>query len=246
MLNARSKSGVTLIEVLIAVSLLSLLSVGILFAMRVGLSAVGKADAKLIQNRRVAGTQKILEQQIAGFVPVVAVYSAGPPAPPGKMPFFQGEPQSMRFVSTSSLQEASRGMPQILEFQVIRGEQGRGVRLVVNETVYTGPASAGMFCLGLVMDPALGVQTPRFRPIAIGARSFVLADRLASCHFSYLELKPPPELDQWRPVWILARFPLGIRIEMAALEDEPGSLRPVTITAPLRVDRYPIFNYWDY
>lgn len=227
-------------------SLLSLLSVGMLFAMRVGLGALGKADAKLIQNRRVAGTQRILEQQIAGFMPVVAVYVPGAQAPPGKMPFFQGEPQSMRFVSTYSLQEASRGMPQILEFQVITGEGGRGVRLVVNETLYTGPASAGYFCLGLVMDPALGVQTPRFKPIAIGSRSFVLADRLSLCRFSYLELKPPPELDQWRAVWILPRFPLGIRIELASLDNEPGRLRPVTITAPLRVDCYPIFNYWDY
>ncbi len=65
------------------------------------------------------------------------------------MLFFQGEPSSMRFVSTYSLQDASRGMPQILEFQVIPGADNRGVRLVVNERPYTGAASAGALLPGL-------------------------------------------------------------------------------------------------
>jgi CheY-like chemotaxis protein len=95
-------------------------------------------------------------------------------APPTtKAQFFQGEPQSMRFVSTYSLQEAARGLPRILEFQVIPGEGGRGVRLVVNEQLYSGPAAAGFFCLGP------GGDSFRFRPIEIGPRSFVLADRLS-------------------------------------------------------------------
>ena len=38
--------------------------------------------------------------------------------------FFQGEAQSMRFVSTYSLQQAWRGLPQILEFLVIPREDG--------------------------------------------------------------------------------------------------------------------------
>jgi len=41
----RSRAGVTLIEVLIAVSLVSLLSVGILMALRVGMSAMERPIA---------------------------------------------------------------------------------------------------------------------------------------------------------------------------------------------------------
>ena len=63
------QSGVTLIELLVAVSLLSLLSVGMLFAMRVGLNAMGRTNARVISNRRVLGVERILTQQIAGFVP---------------------------------------------------------------------------------------------------------------------------------------------------------------------------------
>ena len=137
-------------------------------------------------------------------------------------------------------------MPQILELQIIPGEEGRGVRLVVNEIVYTGPRSAGAFCLGPGPDPELGVVTQRFVPISVGPRSFVLADRLASCQFSYQERIPAPPFERWRPNWILPdKWPLGIRIEMVSLATDPVSLKPVTVTASVHVDRTPIFDYAD-
>jgi prepilin-type N-terminal cleavage/methylation domain-containing protein len=242
----RPRAGMTLIEVLISVSLVSLLSLGIMFALRVGLSALDKANRKLMENRRVAGTQRILQQQLAGFMPVIAEFALNPESPGVKIPFFQGRAQSMRFVSSYSLQQAARGMPQILEFQVIPREDGRGVRLVVNETVYTGPRSAGIFCLGPGPDPELGAVTQRFRPINIGPQSFVIADRLAFCRFSYLEPLPGPEREQWRPGWILPKWPEGIRIEMAPLDQDASRLKPVTITSAVHVNRYPIFEYGDY
>src|SRR4051794_15024198 len=48
-MNRKAKeSGVTLIELLVAITLLSLLSVGMLFAMRVGLNAMGKTNERVI------------------------------------------------------------------------------------------------------------------------------------------------------------------------------------------------------
>jgi prepilin-type N-terminal cleavage/methylation domain-containing protein len=243
--NDGQTRGMTLIEVLIAVSLLSLLAVGILTAMRVGLNALGKTNDKLMDNRRVAGAQRILEQQIAGFVPVMALCAPDSQVPPTRMPFFQAEPQSMRFVSTYSLEEAARGRPQILEFQVIPGENGNGWRLVVNEIPYTGPRGAGQLCLGLFPDPVLGIAVPRYRPIEAGPRSFVLADRLALCRFSYLEPAPLPVIEQWRPNWIALRPPLAVRIEMALLDPDAARLHPVTIAAPVRVNRSPEISYGD-
>jgi prepilin-type N-terminal cleavage/methylation domain-containing protein len=243
---SRSRSGVTLIEVLIAVSLLSLLSLGILMALRVGMNAMGKAQRKLMDNRRAAGAQRILAQQLAGFIPVIAEFSPSPDAAGGiKIPFFQGRMRSMRFVSSYSLGDASRGLPQILEFLVIPGDQGQGVRLVVNENVYTGPRSAGMFCLGPGPDPELGVVTQRIIPVAAGPRSYVLADRLAYCRFSYLGVVPGMQIDRWSPNWITDKWPLGIRIEMAGLENNGSRLEPVTLTAPVHVDRDPAIVYGD-
>jgi prepilin-type N-terminal cleavage/methylation domain-containing protein len=208
--------GVTLIEMLIAVSLLSLLVAGILIAMHLGLNAMQKANAKLMANRRAVRVQEILEQQIEGFMPEVADCFRGPETPPARIPFFQGQPQSMRFVSSYSLTEAARGYPRILEFQVIAGEHGDGVRLVVNERLYTGPAGAGMLCLGYAPDPATGTPVPQFRPIEIGPGSFVLADRLAFCRFLYRQALPPPALERWVPAWVLPQWPTAVRIEINA------------------------------
>lgn len=244
-MKTRGSSGVTLIEVLIAVSLLSLLSVAILTAMRVGLNALEKANTKLLNNRKVSITQSIVEQQIQDFMPVVALAISNPGTPPVQVPFFHGEPQAMRFVSTYSLQEASRGMPQILEFSVIVGDRGEGVRLVVNEHPYAGPLSAGAFCRGRFVDPVLGFEVALFRPIETGPQSFVLADRLQYCRFSFLEPVEAPVLRRWVSRWVLPRWPLGVRIEMAPLDPDPARLRPITVTASIHVNRYPIFDYVD-
>ncbi|MGH9721530.1 MAG: hypothetical protein ACRD8O_15075 [Bryobacteraceae bacterium] len=221
---------------MIAVSLLAMLSIGILMSMRLGLNAMSKTNQTLMANRRVLGAQRILDQQIAGFMPVVAWFSPKPESPLAPIPFFQGEPESMRFVSSYSMYEGTRGAPRILEFQVIPGDRGRGVRLVVNEHPYTGPLSAGNFCLG----------ERRFRPIQAGGGSFVLADRLAECRFSYQESQPPPVLAIWRTLWTIPRWPRAIRVEMIPLDADPSRLRPVTVTARVHVDRYPIFEYVDF
>ena len=56
-MKPRSQSGVTLIEILVAVSLLSLLSVGMLTAMRLGFNTMDKVDAHLVANRRVVNSR---------------------------------------------------------------------------------------------------------------------------------------------------------------------------------------------
>lgn len=240
------QAGLTLLEVIIAVTLVSMLSTGILMAMRVALDALQKADTKLMDNRRVSGAQRVLEQQIAGFVPVKTTCAGSQDPAPGDIVFFQGAAQSMRMVSTYSLQEAWRGQPRILEFQVVPGDEGRGVRLVVNEIPYTGSLEVGQLCIGMVPDTMLGVSVPRFRPIQVGPQSFVLGDKLAWCRFSYLEPAKPPQLERWRPDWVLPRWPMGIRVEMAPLIDNPSRLRPLTITAAVRINRAPDITYLDF
>ena len=74
MRTKRSTAGLTLLEVVIAVSLLSLLMVGVMTSLRLGLGALGKTNSQLMTNRRVAGAQRVLEGQLEGFMPVIALY----------------------------------------------------------------------------------------------------------------------------------------------------------------------------
>jgi prepilin-type N-terminal cleavage/methylation domain-containing protein len=234
------QSGVTLIELLIAVLLLSFLSLGIVLTLRVALSAMNKSDSKLMANRRVTSVERILDQEIEGIMPVTAQCQPQPGVLGPTLMFFQGEPASMRLASTYSLQQGQRGLPMILEFQVIPGENDQGVRLVVNEHWYTGPRGAGVYCIGKGGGPDGG---PRFAPISIGPESFVLADKLAYCRFSFRDLRRPPEPPVWVESWIKPVLPNAIRIEMAPLAPDAGRLQPVTLTIPVHVTRLPLGPY---
>ncbi len=240
----KSSSGVTLLELLVAVSLFSLLSVGILTALRVGVNAMGTANTRLMENRRMAGAQQILEEEIAGFMPVVVdCLPEREDQPSVRLPFFQGDPQSMRFVSSFSLGEGWRGLAQVIELRVVPGASGKGVRLIMNEHPYTGSRSAGAFCLGTALDENLGVLAPLFRPIQVGPTSFVLADRLAACRFSYRQTLPLPVGERWVQRWIVRQWPEAVRIDMAPLEPDRVRIRPMPMVAPIRVNSEPGESY---
>jgi hypothetical protein len=236
-------AGVTLMELLVAVLLLSLLSVGMVLTMRVALGAMNKTDTKLMANRRVTSVERILNEEISGIIPVTADCMAGGQTGP-RLSFFQGEAQTMRLASTYSLHEGARGAPMILEFQVIPGEDNQGVRLVVNEQWYTGPRGAGMLCIGLGPDAVTGRQSPLFVPIQIGGNSFVLSDRLAYCRFSFRDSRSHPQ-PVWVPHWVLPILPDAVRIDLAPLAPDPGRLQPVTLTIPLRLTRLPFADYQE-
>ena len=227
-------------ELLVAITLLSLLSAGMLVALRIGLNSFTRVDTRLMDNRRVAGAQRIVEQELEGLMPVVTPCGRIPM----KLAFFQGEPETMRLISTFSLQQAWRGQPQILEIFVIPGDDGRGVRLVVNEIPYTGPVNAGQLCEGVMPDPQTGLGVPRFAPVAATPNSFVLADKLAFCRFAYYTQLPDPRLPlTWRSNWAKSGWPLAIRIDMAPLDPDPSRLQPISVVAPIFINRTPETDY---
>jgi hypothetical protein len=230
-------------EMLVAVTLLSLLSTAMVMAMRIGLNVYAKANNRLMDNRRVVGAQRVLEQELQGLMPVVA-NCAGMPM---KFGFFQGEPANMRLATTFSLQQGWRGKPQLLDLMVIPGEDGQGVRLVVNETTYTGPRSAGALCTGAAPDPLLGRLVFHFLPMRANPDSFVLADKMAYCRFSYYA---PGRAANDPPVWVTEwpgpGWPYGIRVEMAPLQPDGSRLQPITVMVPINLFRSPEIEYDDY
>jgi prepilin-type N-terminal cleavage/methylation domain-containing protein len=235
----RRDAGVTLIEIMVAMTLLSLLSVGMVIAIRVGLSAYTKTDTRLMDNRRVAGAQRILQQELNGLLP--AYVSCGT----ARAVLFQGAPDTMWLASTFSVQRGWRGQPQILEIFVIPGDGG-GVRLVVNEMPYTGARGAGQYCAGSTNAPGSISRLAQFLPMRAGPSSFVLADKLAFCHFSYQTpvgiFNQPPT---WEASWASKGWPLAVRIDMAPLSPDPTRLQPISVTAPLHIRRDPEKVYVD-
>ena len=246
--RGKANAGMTLLEVLVAVTLLSLLIVGMSVAMRVGLSAFGRTNGPA--DGRPAGGRGAAHPAVGTgrTAPGHAVRASGATAAPAiHFVFLQAEPQILRMVSTFSLQQGWRGDPQILEFFVIPGAEGRGVRLVVNETPYT-PFTAGNFCRGVLPDPVLGITIPRYPPEPEASPgSFVLADKLAFCRISYYMRSKDPNVPDpaWLPKATGLGWPLAIRIDMAPLEPDLVRLQPFTVVAQVRLHRAPEIPYVD-
>jgi len=242
----RHRQGFTLIELLVAITMMSLLSLAGLYAMRVGFMALDRTGKQLSFERRVLGTQRALEQMIANMMPVRALCHAGQIDPtalstaqqmqafPG-IAFFDGRRDTMRFVSTFSLNEAARGPAQIVELAVIPGRNGEGVRLIVNEHLYWGPLSAGYFCSQNPMPVASGLFASPFLPVQTSPSSYILADRLSSVEFRYRMPLPEPPFYRWFEDWPDPQLPDAIRIQTVPLGGGDG--RPFTLLAPVQMKR---------
>jgi prepilin-type N-terminal cleavage/methylation domain-containing protein len=243
--NSRRRRGFTLIEMLIAVTLVSLLTTGMLYAMRLGLGALDQTNRKFTDNRRVLGSLRVLYEQLANIIPA-QVSCTGRPADLAP-PFFQGTASSLQFVSAYTLEEAARGYPRIVEYLVIPGDaaNGGGVRLVMQELAYTGPYSLAPFCTGVTPDPIYRAPMALLRPPQLGRRPFVIADQLAYCRISYQRAHPVTFMRDWQAEYSGAALPAAVRVEMAPLRPDPSRAQLSTTTIPLRVTRTTYDPYAD-
>lgn len=215
------EKGFTLIELMISITLVAALSMGMLMAMRTSLLSMEKINSRLQFDRRVMGMGKVLTRQIGGVMPVTSDCGTT------RIPIFLGTPTSLRLVSSYSMAEGARGYPQFDEFQVVKTEGG--LRLIVTERLYTGPSATAPFC----SDGSTPVSQEGTQPHAM-----ILADRLASCTFSYREAIPDQlPSDKWLPTWDRTDLPAAVRIEMTPVDSSPALLPVMNVTVPIRITR---------
>ena len=219
----KNQRGFTLIELMIAVTLVAAISTGMLLAMRTGLMTLEKVDTRLQDNRRVVALQQMLVRQLSSVIP--AVGQCGP----NRAALFSGTAQALRMVTSYSLADGARGYPQLVDLEVLPDPEG-GFRLIENEHFYFSPFSAVAFC-----DPQ-GV-TPQ---------SFEIAHGLAVCRISYREYIPEaPNGGSWLTGWNRPNLPAALRIEMTPLRVDPSRLMLQTVNIPIRVNREVLGQYDD-
>jgi prepilin-type N-terminal cleavage/methylation domain-containing protein len=228
--HRRSQRGVTLLELMIAITLVAGLSTGMLMAMRTSLLTYEKTAKRLESNRRFVKTQQMLSDQISAVMPVQGACLGDAGQTVGTPSFLSGAEDALRLVSSYSIAEGSRGYPQIVEYRVIPEQRG-SVRLVATERPYTGPQSTTPYCGG---TPAPG-------------ESYVLAEHLAYCRFWYHEPYNQNRFIEtpWLPVWDKPLLPAGVRIEMRSAVPDTGGLSVLGVTVPIQVDRDPRMVYVD-
>ena len=225
------RAGLTLIEVLVSVSMLALLAVGMTTALTMATGSWTQVRERLTLDRRVSSLNQMLHAHFAGVVPVVA----RPRREVGvaEAPFFHGEPDQMRFVSSYSMYEGVRGGLRIVELNTMRTTEG--LRLVLTESPYLGSRSVGRFVRG--SERSGRYLRLLFDPVRPREDSLIVADKLGKVEFAYRgEPEGPNDRDEveWTPTWGNSRqMPAAIRVQLVAAEEQ-ARLQPVTIVSQVR------------
>ena len=232
------RRGMTLIEVLVAVALMSMLSVGLFTALQIGATSWQTTRERLMLDRRVATANAILHSSFASIVPLMAEIPPERTIGLRQLLFFQGEPDAMRFVSSYSVTEGVRGGLRIVELRVASAP--KGLRMLLNQLPYLGPLSAGSLVAGRVSDPGFPLGRIIFSPIRAMPASLIIADELAQCTFSYL--RRPRRRDEpsaWLPYWHgRDSLPAAIRVSLSPSSREARVL-PVSIITAVRAEWAP-------
>lgn len=127
MRRRHAERGVTLIELLIAITLVAAISTGMLMAMRTSLASLEKTQDRLEDNRRTMGVQQLILRQVGGVIPVMIDCAR-----------FRGTPTALHLISTYSMSQGSRGYPESVDY-IVAPEPGGTVRLLLVERPYYGP-----------------------------------------------------------------------------------------------------------
>jgi general secretion pathway protein J len=231
---SRKQAGFTLIEMMIAISLVAAISAGLLTAMRNGMMILQKTQYRLQENRRALGIQDFIRRQIGGAMPVKGLCASKDQL--ALRDIFRGDSKSMLLVSNESMTGGSRGSPRIALYQVNENRDGT-VRLEVTEHLYSGPSSATPYCDS---DPRV------IRTAANSAQPFVLLDKLAYCRFIYRELNQDTQFGrQLLDIWVQPLLPYTIRIELEPALNRDVRMPVGSITIPLFVSREPGAEYFN-
>lgn len=227
------QAGFTLIEVVLAISLVAAIATGMLLAMRNGLLTLDRIGTRLDENRRALALDRLLRGQLDGTFLASADCSGGGGSGGGGnlRGSFQGTATRMLLVSTYSMAAGSRGYPVIVEYQLLPNPDGT-VRLVAFEAPYFGPAALRPFCGG-----SAGRATS----------AFVLAERLAFGRFAYQERNLQTGLGaNWLAGWERPYLPAAVRLEMAAADPLAARIPQGPVTVPLHTTEAPGEDYADH
>lgn len=232
-MRRRAQSGFTLIELIIAITLVAAISAALLTTMRNALMTMERTQTRLEEARRAAGLQDLVRRQIGAVMPVRGV--CGGTNANLLSPVFRGNAARLLLVSSDSLAGGSRGTPSVLLYAVQPNPDGT-VRLEVTETPFSGPLSTAPLCAAALS----GLPVANVAPVVVYAR-------LAFCRFLYRRMNPDTYVGQgpWLVDWTLPALPYAVRVEMAAAPGGEARMPVGPITVPLRIARLPGVQYGD-
>lgn len=225
------KRGVTLLELLVAISLLGMVSLGILFGLRIAISAWQKGNARMAADRQVLAAGELFAQQVANARPRVVIL--GTREHPIRLFYFQGGPDRLRFLTATSMAGRSRSGLWVVEYS-FRHDDGGRCKLTYNEWPFADDLDAAPTVAGVFEDPVTHQPVVRFAEPATTPQTRDLYRDLGGCGFEYLTQRPREE-PRWEPAWISEKESLPPAVAARFLSRENRGIAPVAMVASFNV-----------
>lgn len=213
-----AESGFTLMEMLIAVTLVAMLAVGMWSVFSVSVRSWSRGTDFIDKNQRHRSILDKVRKQIASAYPL---YGSNDLEQPGASHFiFTGTESGMSFVTLNSLRfQESPGLTMV-SIEVAQGVEGT-YSLVETEARYTGQ----------ILDPALMTNLSEAIP---------LFEDLSSCVFEYFDPGNNDNTAQWVQSWdgeAMRKFPAAVSITMIA-RDPRGNMLNRNMVVPIRAEAH--------
>ena len=222
--NSKEASGFTLLELLVAITLVVVMAVGVWAALELCINAWTRGVIEIDINQRERNTQDLVRRQIASMYPLIpssSQSSAGGlqntmilPVAASATPVFSGGETSLRFVSPNSLQSLDSAGMFLITYEA-EVDSDSNIALVVREAPYTGQS---------VDDGWFVSAVPVFW-------------NLKEILFEYYDAGDANNPAEWLTVWDTAnrrRLPAAVRISMIFNDsdnDSPGQQMIIPLQA---------------
>jgi prepilin-type N-terminal cleavage/methylation domain-containing protein len=212
------ETGFTLLEVLVAVTLIAVMALGMYGLLRISLHSWAKGTGYIDVNQQNRNVMDSVQKQLASVCPLYTTQLEMQNQGGGtRYPIFMGDQNNLQFLSFNSLQFVSSPGLTFVCYEVIQADNGT-YSLVERETPYTG----------LLPDEATLQE----------ARVTTVFENLTDCGFEYFTLGDANNSPQWVADWnsqTLMKVPVAIQLTMIT-RDAQGNSIDRSIVAPITTD----------
>ena len=208
--TVQSEKGFTLLEMIVAVTLVAMMAVGIWSVFRTSLRAWSRGTEYIDASERQRNILDMVRKQLASAYPLIA-----PPdlaSPVAVHPIFYGTEPRLSFISLNSLRFHDSPGLTLVNYEVTQDPQGAYI-LYEREERY----------LGRIPDPESEIDLAGITP---------LFDNLVQCYFEYRSQEGE---EPWVREWDAeerGQLPEAVAVNMAAV-DTDGNTRSHQIIVPI-------------
>ena len=184
MKRARNKkTGFSLIELLVSMTLVGLLTLALHFGFRVGTNAWAKGDVALERSRSTQAVYELLSRQLGSAVPYYSQQKMNDA--PVEVLLFQGTAGGMRFASTFSCQSRNAAGWRLVEYFVADSREQRGKALMINESRLPDDLGLSQAVFGEITPGEDNTVVVNFLGFSARRDSLSLIDGVDEVRFAY-------------------------------------------------------------